>query len=50
MTVLIAVIYVGATVIVKVLARSLDAVMKALTLNIAELLRWSVPATWSLSV
>lgn len=50
MTVFVAIIYVGATMIVKVLTRSLYAVMIPLALNIAELLRWDVPATWPLSV
>src|ERR1700759_964508 len=50
MTVLITVVYVGPAVIVEVFTCSLDAVVVALALNVAELLGRNVPTSWSLSV
>jgi hypothetical protein len=50
MTVLITVVHVWLAVVVQVLAGSFDAVVKALTLNIAKLLRWCIPSTRSLII
>jgi len=50
MPVLITVVYIGSTMVIDVLTRSFDAVVVALTLNVAELLRWNVPAAWRLPV
>ncbi|WP_221272753.1 hypothetical protein [Tunturiibacter gelidoferens] len=50
MTVLVAIIYVGPAMIVEIFAGSFDAIMVALPLNVAELLRWNVPSGWSLPV
>ena len=50
MTILVAIVYVGSTMIIKVLTCSFDAIVVTLTLDIAELLRRNVPATWCLSI
>jgi hypothetical protein len=50
MTVLVAVIYVRATVIVKVLPSAFDAIVKALTLGLAELRRRRVPSAAVLAI
>lgn len=50
MTIFVAPLYVRRAVMVEVLAGSFDAVMEALTLDIAKLLRRCVPSTRSLVV
>jgi hypothetical protein len=49
-TVLIAVIHVRTAVIVEVLAGAFDAIVKALTLGLAELCRRSIPSAAVLAV
>jgi len=50
MTVLIAIVHVRPAVVIEVLASSFDAIVEALTLDIAKLLRWCVPSTRSLII
>ena len=50
MPVLIAVIDIWSAVVVEVLACSFNAIMETLTLDIAELLGWNIPASGTLSV
>jgi hypothetical protein len=50
MTVFVTVIHVRLAVVVEVLASSFDAIVEALTLDIAKLLRWCIPFTPSLII
>lgn len=50
MTELVAVVDVRLAMIVEVPAGTFDAVMKALALNLLELLRGCIPSAWALSV
>src|ERR1700722_5333638 len=50
MTVFITVVHVRLAVVVEVLASSFDAIVEALTLDIAKLLRWCIPFTPSLII
>jgi hypothetical protein len=45
MTVFVTVVHVWLAVVVEVLASSFDAIVEALTLDIAKLLRWCIPST-----
>jgi hypothetical protein len=49
MTVFVAIVYVRLTVIIKIFPCAFDAIVITLSLDILELLRWSIPPT-SLSV